>query len=560
MKTIIIPKRFGYPTMDLFINGKKYVFDTGVEIEVDDRIATIIENAIELEPKEDGNSEENNLATIAKVLSQTYFRGWFDTNAELIESVATPNDYAYSMESGTVWDYSDELGWVDSGKSIPVLTGTEEKTKCLQNQISLNTQALFQNGLKYTQDITQEYNSRATADGANILDGSSAILKKVEGGTVAVDGKLYNASFGGVGITGVNLFNPNRTEQYFGGSDSNSIRSFTPNSLYVGLGASNLYYPNIGYKIKSWSYENGKISLEVKVGGPGFGIGFNFDCRGNERYCVQFNATEYGICEAAFYNNGERISSVRVNNKGYITTPENCNQFVLVFRTDIEDKLVYFSDIQVQIGTTATAYVPYADPSVFAFPKTETPLGRTIDFENKKIVDYGVEIVLDGTEAWGTYPYNGADNPPSPYAIILPTWEANNQNAVTTDSSLGSGTGQILIGHGSHNLWWIRAFEYLGLDSSWADKVNPTQDELRTAITNFKAYLAGRYESGNPVTIRYKASEMQSETPFTDDQVSAGNAYSVRTGGMEVVQGNDGAEYGAENTLTQNYIMIKEST
>lgn len=51
MKNITIPKRFGYPTVDITINGKEETFQSGVEISVDDAIAEAIENAIALEPK-----------------------------------------------------------------------------------------------------------------------------------------------------------------------------------------------------------------------------------------------------------------------------------------------------------------------------------------------------------------------------------------------------------------------------------------------------------------------------------------------------------------------------
>lgn len=51
MKNITIPKRFGYPTVDITINGKEETFQSGVEITVDDAIAEAIENAIALEPK-----------------------------------------------------------------------------------------------------------------------------------------------------------------------------------------------------------------------------------------------------------------------------------------------------------------------------------------------------------------------------------------------------------------------------------------------------------------------------------------------------------------------------
>jgi hypothetical protein len=51
MKTITIPKRFGYPTLDITVNGKVYTVKSGEEITIEDHIAEAIENAIALEPK-----------------------------------------------------------------------------------------------------------------------------------------------------------------------------------------------------------------------------------------------------------------------------------------------------------------------------------------------------------------------------------------------------------------------------------------------------------------------------------------------------------------------------
>lgn len=55
MKTITIPERFGYPTVDITINGKEQTFASGVEISVEDYIAEAIENAIALDPKQGRN-------------------------------------------------------------------------------------------------------------------------------------------------------------------------------------------------------------------------------------------------------------------------------------------------------------------------------------------------------------------------------------------------------------------------------------------------------------------------------------------------------------------------
>lgn len=51
MKTITIPVRFGYPTLDITINGKEQSFKSGEPITIEDNIAEAIENAIALAPK-----------------------------------------------------------------------------------------------------------------------------------------------------------------------------------------------------------------------------------------------------------------------------------------------------------------------------------------------------------------------------------------------------------------------------------------------------------------------------------------------------------------------------
>lgn len=51
MKTLMIPKRFGYPTVEITINGKEQTFASGEEISVEDSVAEAIENAIALAPK-----------------------------------------------------------------------------------------------------------------------------------------------------------------------------------------------------------------------------------------------------------------------------------------------------------------------------------------------------------------------------------------------------------------------------------------------------------------------------------------------------------------------------
>ena len=53
MVKITIPKSFGYPTAVFIVNHKRHVLQTGVEIEVDEAIAEVVNNAIALKPKKD---------------------------------------------------------------------------------------------------------------------------------------------------------------------------------------------------------------------------------------------------------------------------------------------------------------------------------------------------------------------------------------------------------------------------------------------------------------------------------------------------------------------------
>jgi hypothetical protein len=52
MKRITIPTRLGYPTADILVNNQHYELPSGVEIEVEDAVAEVIEHIIALEPKE----------------------------------------------------------------------------------------------------------------------------------------------------------------------------------------------------------------------------------------------------------------------------------------------------------------------------------------------------------------------------------------------------------------------------------------------------------------------------------------------------------------------------
>jgi hypothetical protein len=177
-------------------------------------------------------------------------------------------------------------------------------------------------------------------------------------------------------------------------------------------------------------------------------------------------------------------------------------------------------------------------------------MGTTIDFENKKIIEGSREIVLDGTENWiladTEETYSGNGNRYRFGATLSNDISLNGHSLVNSVSShyisvspTDTWENKQGLSVGSNNLYIY--------DEAYATK---TVDE-------FKAHLAELYASGNPVVVRYLLAT-PTERDFTDEEKAKGKKYLVQAFGTEKVIGNDGAKFGANNTLTQDYIAIKE--
>jgi hypothetical protein len=400
-------------------------------------------------------------------------------------------------------------------------------------RIDLQEQALKQSGLQYSQDITQEYQTRETANGENVFNGSTAILKSVVGNTIATSNQLN--------LIGV-------ANSYFSVNDNGKEIEFLANASYVvaeiGIMQDLCPYLHIGDTIylyeTSGNMPNGLVDSS--------------------------NATVIPLNTATVVTSAMLSTTLHLGINPLQAGAVLSN--LQITKVQNASWTPYFEGLKsAEFAGIESKNAEETETSTLDFPNTVNPLGQTIYFENKKIVDYGITVALDGTEDWLYYTANlWASVAPSAIIVgFLPASASNLQaNAASTDGYLEvkfNGTlpkGNFVIGNGSQNLWWFGCFNYLGLDASWSDKDNPTAEEQTTAISNLKAYLAQRYAEGNPVTIRYVTPTGQTETPFNSAQEEAGNSYTAYLGGVETVNGNSDAEYGAENTLTQNYVLIKE--
>ena len=134
--------------------------------------------------------------------------------------------------------------------------------------------------------------------------------------------------------------------------------------MYIGISMNGYWeYKNI----TSYNISDEEISLETM--GSGYGIGFNVPIKPNTAYY-------FSLLEA---DKNNRIGYVYLDKDGYIlsyednidpnktfTTPADAAWIVIVFRPT-QNVLTTFKNPQLELGSSATQYMPYKDPQVLEF-------------------------------------------------------------------------------------------------------------------------------------------------------------------------------------------------
>lgn len=369
--------------------------------------------------------------------------------------------------------------------------------------------------------IKEAFNERTTANGLLVVNSSSAELKTVEGNTV-------------------------RTTNEFDISQitTNSVCTTTDRDISV-----------IGYYAKSSGKTLRQLFPYIKAGGT-YTFSATVECDTPLKGSACDVTTLNGIRLFGNYDTGYSKKVVTIKK-------ENLDQQVY-FYGNFEGSTVTWKNFMCVEGDYSSTDMPEWSPfftglksasftgikstkadgtkeSVLSLPKPiECGLGTMIDFENQKIVEKGVTIVLTGEENMRVYLWPGTVG--IAFIEILPQYEKRAFGVCEDCIYIGDCSGaeeQIWIGVDNKWMYWTNILNRLGFTSSWVDTANPTDGEKNQAIADFRAYLAQRYADGNPVTIKYLASAVQSETPFTEEQKAVGNKYAVVTGGSETVIGND---------------------
>lgn len=174
-------------------NGNWYTFDTETQTFTDSGVQAAAWTEEDKEALKNYFDEQTAIIKAdveglqKQINEEAHFRGYLSTNAKIQALEATPNDFAYSAESGTKWVYDAESGWMDTGAPVPdQLTPASDSTPLVNGTASAGTANEYARGdHRHPTDTTRlgvdEFNS-FKADLESGLDNIIAIQNTLIGG------------------------------------------------------------------------------------------------------------------------------------------------------------------------------------------------------------------------------------------------------------------------------------------------------------------------------------------------------------------------------------------
>ena len=183
------------PTPDWFAEMEKKV--DNISVKTDDVLDINSKNPISnravtaaIERMEsDVNFVTSDVSTLIEDVSGLYhtvnqhahFKGYFATNVKLQSTEATPNDFAYSAESGTKWVYEgedEEYVWVDTGVPVPdQMTPASDTTPLVNGTASVGQENAYARGdHRHPTDMTRASAAELNALKADIEEGLDRII------------------------------------------------------------------------------------------------------------------------------------------------------------------------------------------------------------------------------------------------------------------------------------------------------------------------------------------------------------------------------------------------
>ena len=196
-------------------------------------------------------------------------------------------------------------------------------------------------------------------------------------------------------------------------------------------------------------------------------------------------------------------------------------------------------------GSSALPYEPYISHEVSLDTAIELPAWDSINPTTGKRIVQSNTLTFDGTETWditnveGYYAYYILlDSIPQPLGI---SELAAINNKVETRTPAANSEGCCLTNSNySALLFWFSETAYPDLST----------------VDAWKAQLAAWNTAGDPLTVCYQTATATESDISMEDRLPA-----YKNGSETVIHGaTDNSEYGAENTLTQNYAEVRGTT
>ena len=177
--------------------------------------------------------------------------------------------------------------------------------------------------------------------------------------------------------TGKNLFNASSREVRApgGNSQNTETRSFNGSGIYVGLSGNNYYYPS---NVTSYEVDDNSVTLCTVQ--SAYGIAFDFKTVPGQTYTIGNELSEkVGL---SFYTEQGAFIEYSENNKSCTATaPDNAYWMIVLFRPTQGTSYTY-TNIQLEKGTSATAYEPYTGGVPAAYPR-----GVEVALTGKNLLD-----------------------------------------------------------------------------------------------------------------------------------------------------------------------------
>ena len=304
----------------------------------------------------------------AQLNEEAHFRGYLSTNAKIKALKATPNDFAYSAESGTKWVYDEVNGWENTGTPVPdQLTPASNATPLVDGEASAGQSNEYARGdHRHPTDTT-----RASVEALNALRGD------VEHYSTKVDEAIENV----ISWDKSNTLEFTKDTAKIHSVDNSSVATFSALNLYGESVQDGTPTPDAPIDIVSvenpvvrvtgnnlfnidaitHTINNGDGTLTVSSYPTYSGVNIKKACpvvKIGDRIVFRFDTTSN--IKQIYLSNGKYITA----NTPFIVTEEYLNGEIMFYcnRVDGVNSPATISNIRVTLEGCPDVYEPYIEP------------------------------------------------------------------------------------------------------------------------------------------------------------------------------------------------------